>query len=168
MKRIAVFVLFMLTAVILQTSLLSRIRIFGVGPDLVLVIVIALALIEGPLTGAVAGLGGGLLRDFLLEAPAGLTGLSYLAVGYLVGTIRPYVQTSGVLLPVSAVGLGSLAGTGLYILLSYLLGEQPDPLERVLRVLLLTSLYNAMVTPFVYPVVRRVVSIYPREKVYRL
>lgn len=167
MKRTAVFVLIVLTAVILQTALLSRVRIFGVAPDLVLVLIISLALLEGPLVGAAAGFGGGILRDFLLETPAGLTSLAYLAVGYVVGTVRPYVQSTSVFLPVAAVGAASFVGTVLYALLAFLLGAQADPFGRIARVVVLTSVYNTLLTPFVYPMLRRIASLYPRDRVYR-
>lgn len=134
---------------------------------MILVVVISLALAEGPTVGATAGFGGGLLRDLLLEAPKGVTGLAYLIVGYVVGSIRPYVQSTSVLLPVFGVFLGSVAGSLLYVVVSILLGVTPDPVGRILRVVLLTSLYNTLLAPFVYPLVRRLGKIYPREKVFK-
>jgi rod shape-determining protein MreD len=167
MKRSAVFFLMVLTAVILQSSILARITLFGVAPDLILVVVIVLGLVEGSLTGAISGFGGGLLRDFLLEGPIGLTGLAYLTVGYLVGLVRPYVPEDSVVTPVVAVGLGSVLGTTLFFLFSFLLGAAADPFTRIIKVVLLSSVYNTMLTPFVFPIVNRLVSMYPRERVYR-
>jgi rod shape-determining protein MreD len=167
MRRFVVLALVMLTAVIIQTSLFARVTLFGVSPDLILVVVISLALLEGPSTGAASGLGGGLLRDFLLEAPKGLTGLAYLIVGYAVGSVRPYVQSTSVFLPVSAMFVGSLAASSLYVILSLLLGRQLEPWDRVAQVILFTAVYNMLLAPFVFPLVRRVSAMYPREKVYR-
>lgn len=167
MKRIAVFVLLVLAAVVLQSSALSRLTFFGVAPDLVVMVVITIALLEGPIPGAVAGFAAGLLIDFPLETPAGLTGLAYLAVGYLTGIVRPYVQPTAVLFPVLAVGIGSLISGALFSLLLFLFGAQPDPLVRVTRVVLLTAVYNTLLTPLVYPVIRRLLAIYPGEKVQR-
>lgn len=162
----AVLALVMLTAVVLQSSVFTRITLFGVAPDLVVVVVISLALLEGPVPGAAAGFGGGLLRDLLLEAPKGITGLAYLIVGYAVGTVRPYVQSS-VLLPVAGIFLGTLAGSTLYVALSVILGQQVESIVRVGQVVVLTALYNTLLSPFIFPIVSKVVSIYPREKVYR-
>ncbi|MGH9196883.1 MAG: hypothetical protein ACRD1T_14210, partial [Acidimicrobiia bacterium] len=96
-----------------------------------------------------------------------VTGLAFLIVGYVVGSIRPYVQSTSVLLPVFGVFLGSFAGSLLYIVVSILLGVTPDPAGRILRVVLLTSVYNTLLVPFVYPLVRRLATIYPKEKVFK-
>lgn len=152
---------------VLQSSALSRLTFFGVAPDLVVMLVITIGLLEGPLAGAVSGFAAGLLIDFPLETPAGLTGLGYLTVGYLTGIVRPYVQPTAVLFPVLAVGIGSLLSGTLFVLLLFLFGGQPDPLIRVVRVVFLTAVYNVLLTPLVFPVIRRLLAIYPSEKVQR-
>jgi rod shape-determining protein MreD len=166
-KRLLVFGLIVLTAVIIQSSVLSRITLFGVAADLILVVVVSIGLAEGSMAGAGAGFAGGLLRDSLLEGPTGITALSYLTVGYLVGKIRPYIPEAAIAPPVAAVALGSLLGGTLHLFFSFLLGGVADPISRVAKVILLTSVYNTLLTPLVYPLVSRIVAIYPRERVYR-
>ncbi|MGH2812917.1 MAG: rod shape-determining protein MreD [Actinomycetota bacterium] len=167
MKRFVLLALLVVTAVILQSALLSRIRLFGVAPDVIALTVIALAILEGPFVGAASGFGGGVLRDVLLETPAGLSSISYLTVGYAVGSIRPYVQSTSVLVPIAAVGLGTLASGAFYVLLTFLLGGPPEPLERVARVVGLTAVYNALLTPIFFPLIRRLSSLAPRERLFR-
>jgi rod shape-determining protein MreD len=167
MKRFLVFGLIVLTAVIIQSSVLSRITLFGVAADVILVVVVSIGLAEGSIAGAGAGFAGGLLRDSLLEGPAGITALSYLTVGYLVGMVRPYVPVAAIAPPVAAVALGSVLGGTLHLFFSFLLGGVADPFGRVVKVILLSSVYNTLLTPLVYPIVARVVAIYPRERVYR-
>ncbi|MCA1839743.1 MAG: rod shape-determining protein MreD [Actinomycetota bacterium] len=166
MKKVAFFTLIILTAELLQSTLFAR-SFFGVAPDLLLVVVISFALLEGPTTGAMAGFSAGLLRDLLLDAPKGITGLAYLIVGYVVGSVRPYVQSMSVFVPVAGILGGSLFGSALYEILRALLGQQSLSFGRQLRVVLLTAVYNTLLTPFVYPVIRKVVETYNREKVYR-
>ena len=145
-----------LSALVIQTTILPHLALFQVMPDLVLTVVICIALVRGPSVGAVAGFTGGLLRDFLLYAPTGLSALAYLSVGYAVGAIRPYVQSTSVAVPLVGVLAGSTAGTSFYIGLSVLLGVSSGSLSRVIQVVVLTGLYNTLLVPFVYPVVRRV------------
>lgn len=167
-RRVAAFGLLLLTAALLQTTLFARyLTLFGTTPDLILVVVICFALVEGPMVAASTGFAGGLLRDLLLVAPKGLTSLAYIIVGYLVGTVRPYVQSTGVMVPVLGIFSGSVIGNVIYLTLLALLGEALAPAARLVQLILLGSLYNTLLTPFVYPVVRRVaVSVKP-EKVYR-
>lgn len=168
MRRLGVFALVMLTAVLLQTTVFARyVTLFGASPDLILTVAISLSLLEGPVAGAAAGFGGGLLRDLLLAAPKGLTGLSNSIVGYAAGRVRPYVQSTSVLVPVAGIFFGSLAGGALYLLLSLLLGGRVGPFSRAAEVVLLTAVYNTLLAPFVYPAVRRLASLYRRERVYR-
>jgi len=166
MRRVGIFVLAIVSAVLLQTTVFAK-TLFGVAPDLVLVVVISFALLEGPMAGATSGFFGGLLRDLLLNAPKGLTGLSYLLVGYAVGRIRPYVQSMSVFVPIAAIFLGSVAGTGLYEILQGLLGQQTVSWAMGARVVVLTAVYNTLLAPLVYPVIRRIVGLYQTEKVYR-
>ena len=168
MRRFAVFSLVLLTAVLLQTTFFARyVTLFGITPDLILVVVIAFSILEGPTVGATTGFGGGLLRDLLVAAPKGLTGLAYLIVGYAIGIGRPYVQSTSVLVPVIGIFVGSLAGSALYVILTALLGEPVFSLTRIGRVVLLTAVYNTLLVPFVYPVVRKIASVYKTEKVYK-
>lgn len=168
MRRFAVFSLVLLTAVLLQTTFFARyVTLFGITPDLILVVVISFAILEGPTVGATSGFGGGLLRDLLVAAPKGLTGLAYLIVGYGVGIVRPYVQSTSVVVPVLGIFAGSLAGSFLYVVLTVLLGEPIHSPARVAQVVFLTAAYNTLLVPFVYPVVRKITSVYKSEKVYR-
>src|SRR5256885_2521658 len=148
--------LLILTALLLQTTLLPHLALFRVVPDLMLVGVICIGLVRGPSSGATAGFASGMLRDLLLDAPTGLSALPYVTVGYLVGAIRPYVQSSSVAVPLIGVFTGSVVGTAFYTMLALLLGVPAQPVDRVVQVIVLTGLYNTLLVPFAYPVVRRV------------
>lgn len=157
-----------LTAVLLQTTVFARfVTLFGITPDLILVVVISFGLQEGPTMGVVSGFGGGMLKDLMLSAPKGLTGISYLIVGYLVGIVRPYVQSTSVALPILGIFTGSLVGSAIYVILGALLGQALGAPSRVLEVVFLTAVYNTILVPFVYPVVRKVSEALKSEKVYR-
>lgn len=167
MRRVLVFALTLLTAVLLQTTVFAQLKIAGVSPDLLLAVVISFALLEGPSAGATLGFSGGFLRDLLLDGPTGLTGLSYLVIGYVVGSVRPYIGTNSVLVPAVGVFVGSVAATGLYEVLQPLMGQRTPPFSRAISVVMLTALYNTILVPFIYPSVRRIASFYRPEKVYQ-
>ena len=75
MRRAILSPVLLVTALVLQLSVVNRLPLPGTGPDLVLLTVIALALCGGPAAGAVTGFGAGLALDL---APPG----SYLIGGY--------------------------------------------------------------------------------------
>lgn len=73
-------------------------------PDLVLLVVVAVALVRGPAAAALTGLAGGWLLDLVPPGsePLGASALSYLGVGLLAGWLRRFATWSG-LLPLVAV-----------------------------------------------------------------
>lgn len=74
--------------VLLQLSFFSGVTLFGVSPNLLPALVVALGLLGGTMTGAAAGFSIGLLVDCLLIAPLGGASLVLLGVGYLAGLFR--------------------------------------------------------------------------------
>jgi rod shape-determining protein MreD len=148
----------MLLAVLLQTTLLPQLSLLGASPDLVLLVTIAMGLIEGPIAGAATGAAGGLLEDLLLSAITGLTALTYLLIGYTVGKVRPYVQSTSVVVPVASIFIATVAAHLLYSALAVLLGAPVAGMDRVLQTAMLVGLYNAIIAPFVYPFVKRAAS----------
>jgi rod shape-determining protein MreD len=71
----------MVTALLLQSTVFSQIRLLGAKPELMYLIVIVLAIIEGPAEGAAAGFAGGMLQDFFLNQPKGITALTLTLLG---------------------------------------------------------------------------------------
>lgn len=165
MRRLAIFVLTLLTAVLLQTTVFAKMQILNVSPDILLAVIICFALLDGPSVGAVLGFSGGFFRDLLLDAPMGLTGLSYLIVGYVAGSIRPYISSTSVFVPAAGVFAGTVMATLIYEILQALLGQRTPPLSRAVQVVVLTAVYNTILVPFIYPPVRRIVSSYRPERV---
>jgi len=93
-----------LTALVLQSTVFHEITLMGVSPDLIYLLTVLVALLEGPASGAVIGFVGGMGEDFLLNAPKGITALTLTLVGYVVGNSRHYVTSPNPLLPVFLVG----------------------------------------------------------------
>ena len=77
-----------LTALLLQSTVLSRLPLPGGAPDLLLVLVVAYALAEGPLSGTVTGFCAGLLADLTSDHELGRTALVLALVGYVAGLVH--------------------------------------------------------------------------------
>lgn len=76
---VCVFVL-----MVLQVSVTPQLYPFGGGPDLIAILVVALALWRGIELAAVTGFVGGLLLDAVLYRHLGMTSLAYLACAWMV------------------------------------------------------------------------------------
>jgi rod shape-determining protein MreD len=167
MRRTLSWTAVVLTALLLQSTLFARFRLGGAKPDLVFLVTIVLAYLEGPTSGTVAGFVGGMAEDFLLNQPKGITALTLTLVGYAVGVARQYVSTPSPLLPVFLVGGATTIGVLFYGLVSFLLGQFDFGFGFLFRVALLSGLYNAVLTPIVFPVIRRVAEATKSKRVFR-
>jgi rod shape-determining protein MreD len=78
--------------VIVQVTIVSSIDVFGGSPDLVLVALVALALLNGALFGAFAGFWAGFLLDVALLETLGFTSLLLTLAGFWIGR---YGETTG-------------------------------------------------------------------------
>jgi rod shape-determining protein MreD len=72
-------------ALVLQVAILARLPLPGAAPDLVLVVVAAVALAVGARSGAVTGFAAGLLVDLQTDTAVGRVALAYVVVGFLAG-----------------------------------------------------------------------------------
>jgi len=121
MLRIALVIVLML---FVQSIVLVPLRIGGVHPDLVWLLPITAALIDGPETGAIVGFWSGLAFDLLLPTPLGLSALVGCLLGYATGALTESVDARSGLVKTGAALLGSVAADMLFAVLGAILGQQ--------------------------------------------
>jgi len=157
-RRVLVTIVVVVTALLLQSTLFWNLKLLGVRPELMFLITIVIAILEGPNQGAITGFAAGLAQDFMLNQPKGITALTLTLVGYAAGLARQYVVSPSPLLPTILVGVGTAAGISFNQVVAFLLGQLEETFSYAIRVTLLTALYNAILTPIVYPLLRRVIE----------
>lgn len=140
------------TALLLQTTLLTRLPLPGSPPDLVLVLVVAYALCEGALSGAVTGFVAGLSADLLSQHSLGRLALAYCVVGYCAGLVQDDTERS-TLLPFGVVAGGAVGALLLYAGEGVVLGDTGTTAAAVGAALASSVPYDVVLTPFVVPVV---------------
>jgi rod shape-determining protein MreD len=166
-RRVLSWTALVLTALVLQSTVFAQVKLADAKPDLVYLVTIVLAFLEGPAPGAVAGFFGGMAEDFLLDQPKGITALTLTLVGYTVGSLRQYVVTPSPLVPVLVVGAATIAAVLFNQLVAFLLGQLTVGAGYVIKVALLEGVYNAVLTPFLFPLIRRVAESSRPKKVFR-
>jgi rod shape-determining protein MreD len=114
----------LLAALLIQTTLLARMRVWGVMPDFMLCIAVAAGITAGPVRGAGLGFTTGMLVDLFLPTPLGLSALVFTLVGYGVGVANTGVLRSAWYIPVLTAAAGSVAGVVLYAVIGSVLGER--------------------------------------------
>lgn len=146
--------LLVLAAVLLQTAVVTRLPLPGSPPDLVLVVVLACALAEGPGVGAATGFAAGLLADLLADHALGRLALAYVVAGYAVGRLAGGAERS-VLRPLLAVAGGAALALIGYAAEGLLLGDPRVTAGSAGRGLISAVPYTLVLVPLVVPLTSR-------------
>ena len=166
--RVSAIAAVIIVASAVQSTVLSYATILGVIPQVVLVVVLCLAFTDGGRVGLVCGFFAGLLQDLQLPEGSiiGLYALVYTLVGYGVGQIREFTPPESVWTPVLAVAAATAIVEGSYSTLAIMLGQEWVSIGFTAKVIGLVVLYNTLLTPLVFPVVRKVADRFRPERVY--
>jgi rod shape-determining protein MreD len=153
----------LLAAVVIQLTVVNRLPLPGAtAPDLVLLLVAAIAVCTSPATGAVTGFAGGLALDVAPPAAhyAGEYALVFCLVGYAAARVvqviwnmtgeRDPVTTFAVMAAAAAAGEAGKAALGM------LLSDPEVTTAAVTRVLPGAVLYDLLLAPLAYWLVARV------------
>lgn len=141
-------------ALVLQTSVFSHVTWRGVGPDVVLLVVVAGGLARGAQFGMVLGFAAGLLVDLAPPADhvAGRWALALLLVGYVAGRVRQDAP-AGVGGALAAVAACSFLGSSVFALTGIVLQDQAASVPDLLEVVLVGVGWDLALAAFVLPVV---------------
>ncbi|MCU1600054.1 MAG: rod shape-determining protein MreD [Frankiales bacterium] len=151
-SRFVLGVVAVITALLLQLSAIGRLPLPGASPDLLLVLVLAFALAEGPQSGAVTGFLAGLLADCFANHEMGRLAFAYALAGYVTGNLQDDTDRS-TLQPFGAVAFGALVSLGAFAFEGVLFGDHRITWHAVGRAAVSSVPYDVVLTPFVVPLV---------------
>lgn len=140
-----------LAAALLQVAIAPYIAVGGVVPNFLLLVVVTLALVEGPRAGATAGFAAGLAFDLIGSGPIGPMALVLTLVGHVIGSLQANMFAEGWLLPMTVVFAGSLVGEVSYGLVLMLLGSGAPFWATLGHVMLPGAVYNGALALLIYP-----------------
>jgi rod shape-determining protein MreD len=147
----------LLIAILIQLTVLNSLRLpGGAGPDLVLVVVVAVALTGGPVEGMLGGFCAGLALDVAPPAThlVGQYALVFCLIGYGCGLLGVSLDHSA-WLPIGVVAVGSAAGELLYALTGMIFGDLDITWTAIQHTLPASVVYDVLLSPFVLYAVAR-------------
>lgn len=127
---------------IIQSTWLPMLAIYGVKPDLLLVAVVSTGLLFGKEAGVGIGFFAGLLQDLLSGNIFGLNILAKMTVGYVFGLAERNVFKENILLPIISAAIASILNSLVMILHLYIFGYDNNPLGMVINGVLPIIAYN--------------------------
>lgn len=148
-----VFVL-VIVAVVVQTSVAPYLTVLGAKPDVAMVIVVCLAMMRGPVWGATVGFAAGLLIDIALFQTLGISSFLFTLVGYFSGRYAEGVDPDSWFPPIFIVFVSSAIVQVLHAMIMFLLGVEASVAFVLLRIVLPTSVLNALLAAPIFVVSR--------------
>lgn len=131
-------------AVLLQVTVVSRLSVFGVHPDLILLIAVVAGLAGGPTRGAIVGFAAGCCADAYLSSRFGVSALAFTLTGYSAGVAGDTVVRPATPIWMGLAGGLSAAGVLLYAALGHLLGASTLADPNLLAIIGIVSVVNAL------------------------
>jgi rod shape-determining protein MreD len=147
-----------IAVVVLQVAAVSQIVVFGASADLTPLVVAAVGLMCGSITGAIFGFCVGLFFDAALVQTMGLTSFVCVLAGYGAGRLRELRDPQAVVVPMIVGALATAITTFGYGLMNFMLGIDAPVSFLLLRVILATIVLNAIIALPVFGLVRRWLS----------
>lgn len=137
----------MLVALVLHTAVFPQLRLWDVAADVLLLCAIAGGMASGPDRGAVIGFSAGIIADCFLRTPFGLAALTYLLVGWAVGSFQTTILHARWWIPVLTGFTASSLGVVLFAILGAVVGQSQLISGRLLTIALVVATLNAIVCP---------------------
>lgn len=148
--RLILIIILMGISLLLQVSALNSFQIFGVKPDLLMLVVVFNAFLRGHREGAFVGFTGGIFQDIMTGSYIGLNALTYMTAGYLVGMTESKLYKDSALIIMVLTWFASMAGQIVYYLLLSYGGVFISPVVAFTRVMIPAATYTALLVPVFY------------------
>ena len=149
-------------ALVLHTAVFPQLRLWDVAADVLLLCAIAGGMASGPDRGAVIGFTAGIVADCFLRTPFGLAALTYLLVGWAVGSFQTTILHARWWIPVSTGFVASVAGVLGFAVLGAVVGQSQLISGRLLTIALVVAALNAVLCPLAVRAFRWAYSAAPR------
>jgi rod shape-determining protein MreD len=140
----------MAACVTLQSTILGRIAIIGVRPDLALIVLMFVALRRGSMTAQIGGFAAGIVEDLVSASPVGFHMLLRTLIGFLYGIFSGNVFLDPLLMPIVLTIAATIIKGLISGLVSLLFGLQSSGFMYFAGRLWIEAGYNALAAPFLF------------------
>lgn len=151
MVRFFVTLLELILCFLLQTSLFSFIRISGVVPNCLLILVITVAYTRGQIPAMVTGFFAGILLDLCFSETVGFCAILYMIVAFLAGFSHKVYYERDYFVPGALIFAGELVYSFMYYVLFFLLRGKLELHTYFIYTILPRMLYTILVSLAFYP-----------------
>jgi rod shape-determining protein MreD len=149
-RTILFTVLIMAICILLQSTILGRIAIRGVRPDLALLVLIFVSMRRGAMVGQVSGFATGFLEDLMNVSPLGFHSLLRTVIGYVYGLLSGNVFIDPFLMPIILTVVATILKGILAGIVSAIFGLAASGFITFTGRLWIEVGYNGVIAPFLF------------------
>ena len=150
MRKNVIWAVLVVVAALLEATTMDLVRIQGVVPDLMLLLVVYFAIAEGEERAMFTGLLGGVFQDVMLHRGLGHHVLGLVIVGYVVSRISIRLITEHPGVKAALVFGASLANGVVFTTVAYVQQPSISALHLLASSVVPESFYTALATPIVF------------------
>ena len=150
MKRVIVYFLEIIICFVLQSAMFHYIRLAGIMPNLLLIMVVSTAYMRGRNTGLLVGFFSGLFVDLIFGQVVGLYALLYMLIGYFIGFLNKFYSNDDFTLPIIFVAVCDFLYGFFYYVFEFLLRSKLDFLYYLRRFILPEIIYTVAASILLY------------------
>jgi rod shape-determining protein MreD len=148
--RIFFYVLSIVVAFLIQTSVFPLIPFLAASPNLLLILTFSFGFLHGNLPGMIYGLGAGLLMDLFYSGPFGFYTLIFITIGYANGFFSKIYYEEYITLPMVMCVISELIYHLYIYVFRFLIRGKLSVGYYVLHIVLPSLVFSLMVTLVLY------------------
>ena len=137
-------------AALIEATWLGVVRVQGVLPDLILLLVVFFGITEGEERAMYTGLLGGVFQDVAANAALGQHVLCLVVVGFITGRVSHRLVTDHPAVQAASVFAAGLIHGFIYVTVAYVQNPRLGAINVLLTSSVPTAFYTALVTPLVF------------------
>ena len=150
MIRILVIGIEVILSFLLQSTVFDHIRLAGVVPDILMILVVTIAYTRGTYPGLFTGLFAGLLVDFMYGDVIGICALLYMFIGFLNGYSNKIYDRDDYAIPLILIAVSEFVYSFLYYVLEFLLRGRLNIGYYAYRIMLPKVIYTVLMGVIFY------------------
>ncbi|MDF2987917.1 MAG: rod shape-determining protein MreD [Eubacterium sp.] len=154
--KIILYTILIFILVTTQVTFLNFIEIFGVRPNLIIILIVSIALLEGRSHGAAVGFFAGLCLDAVVGVALGYHALIGMLLGVLLGNINRRFFKENMIVMIICTFISTFFYESAVVVVSYTLGLKINFLETAKAVILPEAALNSIFGVIVFFLIVRI------------
>lgn len=150
MRRFFITAIIIVLCFLMQTTIFQSIALAGEVPNLILIVVVAIAYMRGRKEGMYVGFASGLLIDFVYSDVIGMYAVLFVVIGYVVGICNEIYYRDELSVPIILIAISDFMFNFAYYVFNFLLRGRLDVLYYIRRTILPEVVYTVLVAVVLY------------------